>query len=807
MQRLTWTQRLFRISSAGRLVCCAVALCITSTASAQDRTATDPPGSDVAETPWFRQIDQVIERDAIGPLAAKCSDTEFIRRVSIDLTGQIPSAEKTRSFAADINVKKREELVDGLLMSDEFIRHLTQQLNVMFLERRTDKYVPEPDWERYLVESVMDNKPLDQMYRELLSPPAIGDDWVAAKFILNRDAEPNAVTREVGRMAFGVDMQCAQCHDHPLIEDYYQDDYYGLYAFVQRTGQYTDPKTKKSRLSEKPDGSTSFKSVFTGDGRDDFLPRLPKGSAVWQEPSFAKGEEYAVAPQKNVPGTPKYSRREILAQMLADNRLFQRNLANRLWSMMIGRGLVHPLDHHHAANPPSHPELLNLLSKQLTASHFDARSFLKSIALTRTYQRSCEPPAPESINQSDISARLQLLQQQRHATESSINQFTVAAEVSNKQLDAAIAHNDSIDQQVAELEKQVKAAQEQLQNAQASLKLSTSSRDLIQQQLSSLKEVRKNTADAVAQTSEQQLLIEAQTILDKHIAAVTSNLKTAEARLAESNAGMLTAQQDVHNAQQPVTAALALRTAVSKQQDLESIKLTTAHQLTDATFRVRQIDASIALCQSLLDYAQARIADPVAAEQMWLSLVERLTINCQIAALKPLTPEQLAASMMQATDAMAPHVAAVEASLKKAPPKVDENANQTVKDRAYRTALNTSMINRTRTTFRQFVTFYGGLPGEDFQATAGQALFFGNGSVIDAWLKPSATNLSARLNKLTEPHLIADELYLAIFSRNATADEQQDVRELLSKYPEQKQEILNELIWGMLSSTEFRFNH
>src|SRR5688572_33474647 len=86
----------------------------------------------------------------------------------------------------------------------------------------------------------------------------------AARFVLDRDAEPNLVTRDIGRLVFGMDLQCCQCHDHPLIDDYYQDDYYGLFAFVQRTSLFTDAKTKVVQLGEIADGEASFKSVFTG---------------------------------------------------------------------------------------------------------------------------------------------------------------------------------------------------------------------------------------------------------------------------------------------------------------------------------------------------------------------------------------------------------------------------------------------------------------------------------------------------------------------------------------------------------------
>ena len=92
------------------------------------------------------------------------------------------------------------------------------------------------------------------------------------------------VLRDIGRLAFGMDMQCAQCHDHPLVDDYYQADYYGLYAFVQRTAIFLEPKTKQSLLTEKAEGETGFKSVFTGDGQSFHSQRTASGktSVAWR---------------------------------------------------------------------------------------------------------------------------------------------------------------------------------------------------------------------------------------------------------------------------------------------------------------------------------------------------------------------------------------------------------------------------------------------------------------------------------------------------------------------------------------------
>ncbi|MGH7134249.1 MAG: DUF1553 domain-containing protein, partial [Pirellulales bacterium] len=122
-------------------------------------------------------------------------------------------------------------------------------------------------------------------------------------------------------------------------------------------------------------------------------PHLP-GEKELDEPQVEKGQEYAVAPADGVRPVPKYSRRAQLPALLprGENVAFRRNIANRLWALVMGRGLVHPLDMHHGENPPSHPALLDLLGERFAAMHFDIKAFLRELVSSETYQRSSELP-------------------------------------------------------------------------------------------------------------------------------------------------------------------------------------------------------------------------------------------------------------------------------------------------------------------------------------------------------------------------------------------------------------------------------
>lgn len=358
------------------------------------------PALGFADTPLHQRIDRAIAQpDFAQRAAAPASDAEFLRRISLDLTGVIPTATETRTFLNDRSTDKRTKLIDRLLASPEHARRLATVFDVMLMERRPDKHVPRAAWLEYLRAAMAANKPWDELVREILSSDGVEPKTrAAAKFYLDRNADPNELTRDISRLFLGTNLQCCQCHDHPRIDDYKQAHYYGLFAFLNRSSLIADPKLKLSVLSEKADGEVTYQSVFdpakvtksTG-------PRLPEGPPL-KEPALEKGKEYLVAPVKNQRSVPRFSRRALLGPTLAraDNEAFKRNIANRLWALMMGRGLVHPLDLDHSANPPSHPELLKLLADDLAARKFDLRGFLRELALSQTYQRSSERVGPAS---------------------------------------------------------------------------------------------------------------------------------------------------------------------------------------------------------------------------------------------------------------------------------------------------------------------------------------------------------------------------------------------------------------------------
>lgn len=414
----------FRIAAIGTLLCLATA-----------------PLSVVAGDPLHQRIDKVFYESAIGPFADKADDFTFIRRVYLDLIGRIPSSAETRAFVSDASETRRVDLVDRLLAGDEFPQHMATVFDVMLMERRGGKHVKAEAFRAWLQSGFEKNKPFHQLAGELIMA---GDGNNSAAFFLERDVEPNLMTREVSRMFFGRDIQCAQCHDHPNVDDYKQGEYYGIFAFLNRSSLFQPDKKKPAVLAESADGQSTFKSVFT-DRAAFTSPRMP-GEPEIAEPAFAAGQEYKVRGTKTVAAVPAYSRRARLAELVSSgqNEYFRRNIANRLWALVMGKGLVHPVDWHHSSNPPSNPELMKLMATEIAAMNFDVKLFLRELVLTDVYQRqhSIDDSVPTKSQQ--ISAAIAELEK-THAAATAVSQAKSAeADKALEQLDAAITSAEPI---------------------------------------------------------------------------------------------------------------------------------------------------------------------------------------------------------------------------------------------------------------------------------------------------------------------------------------------------------------------------
>ena len=359
-----------------------------------------------------QRIDKLIAakagRQALGGVA---SDSEFLRRVYLDFSGQIPTADVARKFLANQSADKRARLIDQLFADARWAETMAERFHVMLMERRGK----DDEWRQWLGAAFKTNKPWDAMAREMLAPEGTDAAKAGAWFFITKRLEKYGqnptdhpgLTRDVGRMFMGVDLQCAQCHRHLTVKDYKQLDFQGLYAAYSnlRLQNPNDTIKVKWAMESLLKKELEFGSVFS-EIKKTTGPRVPFGVSV-TIPEFKKGEEWAVAPdkKKGVSGRLKFSPlREVATRMATpENPYFVRNITNRAWFLMMGRGLIEPLDMVHTKNPPSHPELLDLLTKELVAHKFDLKWLFRELARTQTYQRSSMLPkgggkdAPEPL--------------------------------------------------------------------------------------------------------------------------------------------------------------------------------------------------------------------------------------------------------------------------------------------------------------------------------------------------------------------------------------------------------------------------
>lgn len=355
--------------------------------------------------PLHAKIDQLIESQATGvEIAPSANDAEFLRRVSLDLAGRIPTVAEANAFLSDKAEDKRSVLIEKLLTGPDYPRRMQELFHVMLMERRGDN----DEWLKFLRVCFEQNKPWHVMARAILNPDADNDELRGAAFFVTQrlvsegamaPVDVPGLTRDVGRLLAGVDLQCAQCHNHLTIPHYYQKDFQGLHMIFENVQTRRDvqfPAVSEKVMQAKKEFKSVFEQVALQTG-----PVVP-GRGEVEIPVFEKGEEFAVAadPKTRKPGVPKFSPLNELATGLAakENDIFTKNIVNRLWFVMMGRGLVEPLDLQHADNAPTHPELLNLLASEFVAHEFDIRWLLGELARTNTYQRSsmlpgeAEPP-------------------------------------------------------------------------------------------------------------------------------------------------------------------------------------------------------------------------------------------------------------------------------------------------------------------------------------------------------------------------------------------------------------------------------
>lgn len=334
-------------------------------------------------------IDELLKKDKVTAVK-QADDATLIRRLTLDLAGRIPTVAEAQAFVNSTSPTKRVELVDRLLASPDFNLHHRNELDVLLSHSRGGG----DELRKYLTWAVEQNRPWNRMFGDMLAGDESDEHQKSAlTFVRTRARELDDLTNDTSVLFFGVNVTCAKCHDHPLVEDWKQDHYFGMASFFNRT--YL---AKKDRIGEKYSGDLKFK---TKKGEEKQARFMFLTSAVIDEPKIDRSpeqiKEIEAVFKKHMndedPGVaPKveFSPRAKLVEVAlrdGDNSYFVKNFVNRMWARMFGRGLIDPLDQITSANPASHPELLDWLVRDTLKHDYDVKRLLRGIVLSQAYSR------------------------------------------------------------------------------------------------------------------------------------------------------------------------------------------------------------------------------------------------------------------------------------------------------------------------------------------------------------------------------------------------------------------------------------
>ncbi|MFT7643512.1 MAG: hypothetical protein ACI9G1_005278, partial [Pirellulaceae bacterium] len=293
-----------------------------------------------------------------------CTDDEFLRRATLDITGQLPTEEEYHAFMGDADATKRARKIDELLNRKEFSEIWAMKWAELLMVKSSNQvsYKSMFLYSSWLTDKVANNVPVDQMVREILG--STGGTFTEPQtnfYQIERDTLKTA--ENVAQVFMGIRTQCAQCHNHPF-DRWTMDDYYSFAAFFSQIGRKTGEDYRETIVFNGGSGEVTH----------------PVTKAV-MAPKFLGG----VAPE-----TKGKDRRAALAEWLTskENPFFATSIANRVWAHFFGLGIIEPVDDIRVSNPASNPELFEALGKKLVEYNYDFKQLVRDICNSETYQRS-----------------------------------------------------------------------------------------------------------------------------------------------------------------------------------------------------------------------------------------------------------------------------------------------------------------------------------------------------------------------------------------------------------------------------------
>lgn len=355
------------VSREGRGEATILARFLDRMATSQITFLTERPSFKWPQPPEHNDVDRLVfnklKQLQIQP-SELCSDSDFLRRATLDIAGRLPTLQESEAFIADTSAEKRMRVVDELLDSDDFARFWSMKWgDLLRCNSRRLTLAGVHKFRRWLFEVVRQDMPLNQFAYELLTATGSTQQNPAANYWRASRDEIDA-TETTAQLFLGIRIQCAKCHNHPF-EKWTQNDYYGIAAAFKQVG----------RKADKLPHSEVIYTSHTGEVTQ------PRTGQVMKVRLLLKGDADVPADQ---------DRRVVFAEWLTEdsNPFFARSVANRIWGHVMGRGIVDPVDDFRDSNPPSNPELLDFLTKELVESNYSAKHLIRTIMASRVYQLS-----------------------------------------------------------------------------------------------------------------------------------------------------------------------------------------------------------------------------------------------------------------------------------------------------------------------------------------------------------------------------------------------------------------------------------
>jgi hypothetical protein len=365
----------------------ALALATACTASSGFGVAPGAAGDKSAVTLTAAELDQLVveswQRAGVTP-SPPADDREFLRRVTLDLAGRTPTLGEAKVFQLDQRPDKRAALVDRLLASPEFGEHWADlYANLLWHDEAKRGNMKQDDPRSWFVSAFNQNVGYDKLTGVVLAGRGDVHEHGGLAFIANRlrAGGPEGLTAQVARVFLGVQMQCAQCHDHPYDPRWKQRDFWGM------VGYFAGVRVREDQ-SQSPMMPGRTLVVFDGSG----VARMPSkdySAGVAVEPRFL-----GYRPAERSTDT---LRRTFLRAVL-DSDLFPKTMVARTWAQLFGHGLVEPWDDLGGENDPRHPVLLVKLAQDFRAGGFDVKRLVRQIVLSTAYARGGGPPADGSVD-------------------------------------------------------------------------------------------------------------------------------------------------------------------------------------------------------------------------------------------------------------------------------------------------------------------------------------------------------------------------------------------------------------------------